>query len=81
MTATINMFINVHRKSYCVGTSVFKEYHYGIIISLVCYFVSGMTGRSFFPMLPNSFLWVILGILVASVKVLDDAGKEGHDQT
>lgn len=34
----------------------------GIIVSVTCYLLGGLTDRDFFPTLPNSFLWITLGI-------------------
>ena len=34
----------------------------GCVVSIVCYLISGVTGRTFFPVQGNFFLWIIIGI-------------------
>lgn len=42
-----------------------KDLLLGIKIAIVCYLISGITGRSFFPVNPNAYLWVVIGILIS----------------
>ncbi len=37
----------------------------GCIVSLICYLISGLTGRTFFPGLSNTYLWVVIGLGIA----------------
>jgi hypothetical protein len=79
--AFINMFLRVSKVIRFNEGNKLNEYYYGILVSLICFFLSGMTGRSLFPMLPNSFFWVVLGILIASARVLDESQKVGNGAT
>jgi hypothetical protein len=45
-----------------------------LLISLLCFFVSGLTGRTLFPELPASYLWLILGSAVALLKIDESSG-------
>jgi O-antigen ligase len=41
----------------------------GIIVSLISFLISGLTGRQFFPCLQNSYLWVVLAFGIAIIEV------------
>lgn len=34
----------------------------GCNVSLICYLISGLTGRTFFPDLLNAYLWIVIGL-------------------
>ena len=37
----------------------------GCIASIICYLISGMTGRTFFPGIANAYLWLVIGLGIA----------------
>jgi hypothetical protein len=41
-----------------------KEYQCGVAVSLISYFVAGITGRSLFPTFSNSHFWVVVAIAI-----------------
>ena len=51
-----------------------------LLISLFCFFVSGLTGRSLFPDLPTSYVWFILGSAAALLKVAENRGLYDSEQ-
>ena len=58
-----------------------KEFPYqsalltGCNVSLICYLISGLTGRTFFPDLLNAYLWIIIGLGIA---LCARRGNSGH---
>lgn len=46
-----------------------SPYHSGLlngcIVSIICYMLSGFTGRTFFPTITNVYLWVVIGLGIA----------------
>lgn len=48
----------------------------GIIVSLISFLISGLTGRQFFPCLQNSYLWVVLAFGIAIIEI-DKKKSEG----
>jgi hypothetical protein len=58
---------------------VVREYQCGVLISLAMYMMAGMTGRSFFPAVDNSFLWVVVASALVILKFVDQA--EDHVET
>jgi len=52
------------------------EYYHVITVSIISYFFAGMTGRSLFPVLSNSYLWVIAGLAIALNRISDNAEQE-----
>ncbi len=51
------LYTNLH----IIEDSKIREFYYGFLISIISYLIAGLTGRSFFPDLQNSFLWLTLG--------------------
>lgn len=52
-----------------VDNNVFKEYHYGLIISLIAYLMAGVTGRFLFPIISNSYFWIIVGLSIVLTRM------------
>lgn len=46
-----------------------KEYQYAAVTSILAFLLSGLVGRSFFPQLPNAYIWIILGYSIAIVGI------------
>jgi len=44
-----------------------REYQYAAIVSIVSYLIAGITGRSLFPVLSNSYFWLTTGLAVAII--------------
>lgn len=62
MSFLIIILRNLYRSTEMFTDNKYREYQYAIIVSIIAYFISGLTGRSLFPDLNNSYLWIILGI-------------------
>ena len=69
----VPMFVMIFRKIYRNIPNVqdlkIREYHYAVIVSMISYFVAGITGRSLFPGMKNSYLWIIMGIGIALLEI------------
>lgn len=48
-----------------------------LLVSIGCFFLSGVTGRTLFPDLPTSYLWFVLGSAVALLNIAE--GGETHE--
>ncbi len=55
-----------------------SPYHAGLLdgctVSVVCYLLSGLTGRSFFPSASNIYLWIVIGLGIAIAEYLKREG-------
>jgi hypothetical protein len=45
-----------------VDHTPYKEYLTAVITAVVCFLISGLTDRTFFPDEINGYLWVIVGL-------------------
>jgi O-antigen ligase len=70
----------IHKNLGTVRDLKIREYHYAVIVSMISYFVAGITGRSFFPGLKNSYLWIIIGIGIAMLQIRETSGEQ-NDST
>ena len=52
------------------------EYQYAMCVSLICFLISGMTDRSFFPKHDNCFLWLVVGLSLLIIQNFRDPA--GH---
>jgi len=68
----IKFFTKILKTLKIINNYVLKEYLYASIISLISYFISGLTGRSLFPTLKNSFFWISMGITVAIINIFEN---------
>jgi O-antigen ligase len=66
----------IHKNLGNVRDLKIKEYHYAIIVSMISYFIAGITGRSFFPGLKNSYLWIIMGIGIAMLQIRETSDEK-----
>ena len=57
------------------NNSEMKEYYSAFLVSLLCYFAGGLTGRSLFPTLTNSYFWFIAGITIALNRSSETLGE------
>ena len=58
-----------------------REYQYAVIVSLISFLISGLTGRSFFPDAENSFIWIVVGIAIVINRLIEDSGKLVEEAT
>ena len=58
-----------------------REYQYAVIVSLISFLISGLTGRSFFPSDENSFIWIVLGIAIVINRIIEDSRKLVEEAT
>jgi len=42
--------------------STLHEYSYGIFLSQLTFLLSGLAGRSVFPRLPTTYIWIIIAL-------------------
>lgn len=57
---------------HSVKDGVLKEYLYVIVVSIICFLISGITDRSFFPKDDSMFIWVMLACSVLACKIAND---------
>ena len=50
-----------------------KEYQYAIFCSIITFCISGLVGRSFFPKIQNSYLWILLGFIIVLQRLAEDS--------
>ena len=50
-----------------------QEMLYGVIVSIICFLIAGMTGRSFFPELSNYPIWLVLAFGSVVIKLSERA--------
>ena len=76
----ITFFYVITRKAYITLKNTddiqMKENLYACIVSILSFLLSGMTGRSFFPMNENILIWVVLGCTIASCQLINNKRKE-----
>ena len=59
---------------------VLAEYYHIVTVTIISYFFAGMTGRSLFPTLSNSYLWVIAGLAIALNRLSENAKQERNKE-
>jgi len=52
-----------------------KEYQFAVLVSLMSFLIAGLTGRSFFPRMENSFIWLVIGITIALNRIVENSGE------
>ncbi len=55
-----------------------RECAYAATVGLLCYLLSGITDRSFFPDLQNCYFWIVLGLAVAVARLAHPARSPVH---
>jgi O-antigen ligase len=45
-----------------------REFMCAAIVGLICYLIAGITGRTFYPMMSNSFFWMTLGMMIVLIQ-------------
>jgi O-antigen ligase len=77
LTVFISFFLLLFKKSLyfqnAMTDSKLKEYQYAVIISMVAYFTAGLTGRTLFPGGKNGFFWIVVGIAVVIIRMLEES--------
>lgn len=68
----------ISRNLHYLPNGRLKEYHYAIYVSIISYMLAGMTGRSFFPMFLNSYLWIVIGIAIALIRMLQESKRNSN---
>lgn len=68
-------------KGFCLKqlNSYRRDLLAAVIVAILCYLISGLTGRRLFPSLSNIYVWIITGLgysLVSSPSVFTKGGKE-----
>lgn len=41
-----------------------KKIYYPVLVSIISFLISGITGRSFFPTIDNSYFWIVIGLFI-----------------
>lgn len=52
-----------------------REYQFAVLVSLMSFLIAGLTGRSFFPRMENSFIWLVIGITIALNRIVENSGE------
>ncbi|MFQ5709123.1 MAG: O-antigen ligase family protein [bacterium] len=58
-----------------------REYLYAVLVSMTSYFVAGLSGRSVYPDVSNSFFWIVVGMAVATLRLLPNSGESTLEET
>ena len=56
-----------------------KEYQCAVYVALITFLISGLVGRSFYPVVHNAYLWILLGMAVSIIRSSKEHG-EGSDE-
>jgi len=76
----LSLFAFLLRKTYLslnlVGSSHYKEYQVAVITALICFFVSGLTDRTFFPDEINGYLWMMVAMAFILCRHLETIAQE-----
>jgi len=79
LVAFLLLFLVLFKKAYGALNNIHdqkvREYQYAVIVSLICYLISGFTERSFFPTISNGFLWIVIGFLIVITRLSEDSQK------
>jgi hypothetical protein len=41
-----------------------EDIYYQVLVCIIAFLISGMTGRSFFPTIDNFFFWIVMGVFI-----------------
>jgi hypothetical protein len=63
------IMLNIFNSLKVIREKKTREYQYAVFVSLTSYFVAGITGRTLFPSGKNAFLWIILGLGIAIIRM------------
>lgn len=68
MSLIMVMFYKIIKKVHIVIARAhdekIKEIYYPVLVSIISFLISGMTGRSFFPTIDNSYFWIVMGLFI-----------------
>jgi O-antigen ligase len=64
-----------------VTDRVSKEYLYGALVSMLCYLMGGMTTGSLFPTLENSYFWIICGLSLAIIGLVQQPPEDETEES
>ena len=83
LTVFISFFILLFKKLFYffnrIENKKLNEYYYAVIISMISFFIAGLTGRTLFPSGKNCYFWIVAGIAIAIVRILQK-DNDAHDQ-
>jgi len=68
--------MNIFKSVSAIKDNKLRYYQCAIIVSIIAYLITGLTGRSLFPILANSYFWIVLGCGIAISRMNLD-GVEG----
>lgn len=52
------------------------EYRHAVFVSLLAYLIAGITDRSFFPYHANFFFWIIIGLSISILRIVEAPDNE-----
>ena len=64
-------------KKYKMQLPYYANLLNGCIVSVLCYLLSGLSGRTFFPCVANIYLWMIIGLGIAICGYVREQGAGG----
>jgi hypothetical protein len=78
-------YVYLFKKIYkCIGAIKdvkTREYLYAVIVAMMSFFIAGITGRSLFPRVSNSYFWIILGVALAILMIQENSGDHVRNET
>ena len=77
----IVLFKKIYKNLSYIQDFKLKEYQYAVIASLISYFLAGITGRSLFPDSKGAFFWIIVGIAVVIIRMVQESGENINAKT
>jgi O-antigen ligase len=56
-----------------IESSKLNEYYYAIIVSMISFFIAGLTGRSLFPGGKSCFFWIVVSLSIVIIRILQES--------
>lgn len=81
MSLYVVFIMRIKRSLRWIKDMRLKEYQYAVLVAIITFLFSGLVGRSFYPQLQNAYLWIILGISVAIMKLQPVSGGGYNAET
>lgn len=63
------LLIRMFKASEKLDDYIIRQYQKATIVSIVCYLISGLTDRTFFPAFSNGYLWIVIGIAIVIIRL------------
>lgn len=64
-----------------IKSKTIREYQYAVFVSMTAFFIAGMTGRTLFPSGQNSYFWLVLGVGIAIIRMIQELKEDNAIQS